>query len=275
MLNFNQPTHLPMTKKNPLPTLIAAGLTALGLFAGMSVLANSPVNAKAAAKTTGATPSAQEISIAKNFALKFEGAAVVSVHKTKFNDLYEVTLEGNQLVYTDANTSFTLVGNLLDNQTQRNLTEERLSELNKVPFNTFPTQQAFVAVKGNGSRKMVLFEDPNCGYCKRFRETIEGFTDLTIYTYVVDILGDDSTAKAKALMCAKDPAKAWDDWMLHGIKPANVAKCDTSALQKNKALAIKLGITGTPTVFLEDGSRLPGAVSKEALEVALAKQVAK
>ena len=111
-----------------------------------------------------------------------------------------------------------------------------------------------------------MFEDPNCGYCKLFRKTLEQMDNLTIHTFAIDILGADSTVKAKQLLCAADPAHAWDEWMLHKTLPDNQGDCDTSNLEKNKALAQQLGVTGTPTIIFENGKRIPGAASKEAIE---------
>lgn len=264
--NFNI-TEKTMAQKIGL-TLVGLAVAALGLTIGLKVTAKTQ---PAEAKKIETPMTAQESNIAKTFALKFEGAKVQSIRKTQFNDLYEVILEGNEIVYTNAATDYIMAGSLINSEDQRNLTQERKDELNKVDFKTLPLKQAFSLVKGTGKRQIVLFEDPNCGYCKHFRKTLESVDNLTIYTFVVDILGDDSTAKAKVLLCAPNPAKAFDDWMIHGKKPENVSACDTSVLEKNKALAIKLGITGTPTVFLEDGSRLPGAVDLQTLEAALLK----
>lgn len=258
--NFNKTT----TKNNMLSSFIGLSLAAIGLTIGLSVTAQTN-------KTKTPTMGAQEAKIAKNFELKFEEAKVTNVRKTSFADLYEITLAENEIVYTNAATEFTMIGNLINNTDQRNLTQERIDELNIVDFKTFPLTQSITMIKGNGQRKIVLFEDPNCGYCKVFRKTLKEFDNITVHTFIIDILGADSTDKAQKLLCSKDPAKALDDWMLNGNINKNTTPCDANILQKNKELALKIGITGTPTIFLEDGSRLPGAVSAEALEKALQK----
>lgn len=250
--------------------LSITGLTiaALGLTVGLHVSAKTQTPDT---KKIVAPMNAAESKIAQTFELKFDGAKVVAVHKTPFNDVYEIILDQNEIVYTNAATEYIMAGSLISGTDKRNLTQERLDEINTIDFKTLPLEQTFKLVKGNGARKIVLFEDPDCIYCKKFRKTLEGMDNLTVYTFVIDILGKDSTAKAKQLLCAPTPATAWDNWMLHGQMPANIAPCDTSVLEKNKALAIKLGITGTPTIFLENGTRLPGAVDAADLEAALAK----
>lgn len=254
-------------------TTIGLAIAALGLSIGINVTAKTEATLMQTPKAEpkAVTMTAQESEIAKTFALKFEQAKVQSVRKMPFNDVYEVVLKGNEIVYTNAATEFIMVGNLVRSEDQRNLTQEKQNELNTINFNDLPLAQAFYLTKGNGKRKIVLFEDPDCGYCKIFRKTLEDMDNITLYTFVIDILGKNSTAKAKALLCTADPAKAFEDWMLHGKKPANISNCDTSVLEKNKELALKLGITGTPTIFFEDGSRLTGAVERDALEAALIK----
>jgi thiol:disulfide interchange protein DsbC len=249
-------------------TLIGLAVAALGLSIGLSVAAKTQAPPTANQKVQ-APMSAEESNIAKTFALKFDGTKVKSVSKTPFRDLYEVVLENNEIVYTNAATQFIMAGSLINAEDRRNLTQARQDELNRIDFKTLPLSQSFKLVKGTGQRHIALFEDPNCGYCKQFRMTLEKTNNITLHTFVVDILGPDSTDKAQTLLCATDTAKAWDEWMLYSKMPENTNNCDTSVLQKNKALAIKLGVTGTPTVFLEDGNRLPGAVDLATLEAAL------
>lgn len=264
MLNFTSLKQLANIKKNTVSSLIIFGLAAMGLTIGLSVTAQTN-------KTRTTEMSTQENNIAKSFELKFEDTNVTSVKKTPFTDLYEITLNKNEIVYTNAATEFTMIGNLIHNTDQRNLTQERIDELNVVDFKTFPLSQSITTVKGSGKRKIVLFEDPNCGYCKVFRKTLKDFDNITVHTFIIDILGADSTEKAQKLLCSQNPSKALDDWMLNGTISNNKTQCDTSTLQKNKALALKIGITGTPTIFLEDGTRLPGAVDAASLEKVLQK----
>jgi thiol:disulfide interchange protein DsbC len=126
-------------------------------------------------------------------------------------------------------------------------------------------------VKGNGKRVIAVFEDPNCGYCKRLRQTtLKDMDNVTIYTFLYNILSPDSFEKSKNVWCSPDRAKAWDDWMING-KPAAAApaNCETPN-EKVVALGQKLHITGTPAIFFSDGTRIPGAVDQKTLEAKLA-----
>ena len=218
----------------------------------------------------GTSAWAQEAAIRKNLSERLPTLPKIEeVSKTPMNGLFEVRVNGNDLFYTDADGSFLIQGSLIDTKAKKNLTEERTEKLNAVSFDALPLKDAFTIVRGNGKRKMAVFEDPNCGYCKRFERDLQKVTDVTIHLFLLPILGADSTEKSKAVWCSKDRAKAWNDLMLQG-KNAPAGSCDTSALARNVEFGKTHRITGTPTVIFADGTRVPGAISAQQVEKYLA-----
>lgn len=195
--------------------------------------------------------------------------AVESVARTPYGGLYEVVLKNGQLVYTDEKASFIVDGSIIDTKTRRDVTQLRMNELSAIDFASLPLNQAIKQVKGKGTRVVATFEDPNCGYCKRLGKELAGMDDVTIYTFLYPILSPDSTSKSNNIWCAKDRAKAWNGWILDGKVPADV-DCDVNAVVKNVELGQKLRISGTPTIFLADGTRIGGYVPVAELEKALA-----
>ena len=174
---------------------------------------------------------------------------------------------GNDVMYVDEGGQYLIQGDVIDLKERVNLTEARTAELQKVPFEELPVSDGFVIKRGNGKRQLVIFEDPNCGYCKRLERDMASMSDVTITVMLLPVLGDDSVTKSQAIWCAKDRAQAWEDWMLNGTKPAAAkAGCNTAALDRNLAFARKNRITGTPTIFFVDGSRVPGAVPVAEIE---------
>lgn len=201
-----------------------------------------------------------------------DGAAIESVVKTPYGGLYEVKI-GNELVYTDAEAKFVFIGRVVDAETSKDFTQARLDEINRIKFSDLPLESAVKTVKGNGKRVIAVFEDPNCGYCKRFRKTLNETKDITVYTFMYNILSDDSRVKSKNVWCSADRSKAWDDWMVGAKVPATAAEsCAVTPNEKVLELGRKLKITGTPTIFFADGSRVPGAIDAKALEAKLAAQ---
>lgn len=194
-----------------------------------------------------------------------EGAKIDSITKTPYAGLYELRV-GGDIVYTDAKGEYLFLGRVLDTKTMQDHTKARVDEINKIKFSDLPFDSALKMVKGNGKRVIAVFEDPNCGYCKRFRQTLNDMDNLTVYTFMYNILSEDSVIKSRNIWCSADRAKAWDEWMLKG-RAAKAAPADcTSPSDKILALGQKMKITGTPTVFFTDGTRIPGAVDGKMLE---------
>lgn len=186
-------------------------------------------------------------------------ATVDSVRKTPYGGLYEAVI-GGEIFYTDEKASFLVIGHLIDLTTKTNVTERRLREVNRIAFKDLPFDRAIKIVRGDGSRKIAIFEDPNCGYCKRFERDLQGVSDITVYVFLYPILSPDSIEKAKAIWCAKDPGKSWIDTMTKEAVPSGDKSCPTP-LDQNIAYGRDKRITGTPTIIFEDGERIPGAIS--------------
>ena len=217
---------------------------------------------------------AQEAVIRKNLAERLPALSKIDeVSKTPMNGLYEIRVDSD-IFYTDAEGNFLIQGNLIDTKGKRNLTEERVTKLSAIDFDDLPLKDAFTQVRGNGKRKLAVFEDPNCGYCKRFERDLQKVNDVTIHTFLIPILSADSAEKSKNIWCAKDKNKAWLDWMVRDQNPAK-ASCDTTALERNLAFSKKYMITGTPTVFFANGTRVPGAISAPEIEKQLASAAGK
>ena len=184
--------------------------------------------------------------------------------------LYEVRI-GTEIMYSDEQGNYLIQGNLIDTKSRTDLTEARINKLSAIDFSSLPLKDAVVIKQGNGTRRMAVFGDPNCGYCKRFERDLAKLQDVTIYTFLYPILGPDSNAKSKDIWCAQDSAKAWRAWMVEGVTPPkSIGQCDTAALERNVAFGKKHRVQGTPAAVFEDGTRVPGAVSLEQLEKALA-----
>ncbi len=213
---------------------------------------------------------ADESSVRKGFEARFPTMKIDSVTRMPFAGLYEVVFDG-QVVYTDEKLTYLMSGNLFDLRTaqERNLTRERRDQIASGSL-VKAQPNAIKRVKGSGKRIVYTFEDPNCGYCKQLQKELNKMTDITIYTFLLPILSPDSAEKSKAIWCAKDRAKAWDDMMIKSVSPANAAKNCTTPLEENQALAQRFGVRGTPAVYLANGQQVGGFLPAEKLEQALA-----
>ncbi|MBC3878054.1 DsbC family protein [Undibacterium sp. FT79W] len=213
---------------------------------------------------------AQESAVKKLIEPKLgQGVKVDSVIKTPYSGLFEVRV-GSDILYTDEKAQYLFVGNVLDAKSGTNYTKARTDELSKIKFSDLPLESALKMVKGDGKRVIAVFEDPNCGYCKRFRKTLAGMDNITVYTFLYNILSEDSTVKSKNVWCSADRNKAWDEWMLNGKAPSAAPSNCATPNEKILALGQKLRVNGTPAIFFADGSRVPGAMDAKGLEEKLA-----
>lgn len=204
------------------------------------------------ATLTAAAADGSETDIRRKVQTLFPEAAIESIAKTSFSGIYEVVV-GGRILYTDEKADFIFIGSLLDTRgpVEKDLTRERNAQLASQTLRK-STDLAIKRVRGNGKRVIYTFEDPNCGYCKELQKELAKVNDITIYTFLWPILSPDSVDKSKAVWCAKDRGKAWDDLMSRGVAPQNDGKCETP-IDKNMQLARRFGIRGTPAIFLVDG----------------------
>lgn len=227
--------------------------------------------AKAQKAGTGEAEKAAENTVRKSIAvfLEIPETVVESVKRIPQGDLYEIVLNNGELFYADKSASFFILGNIIDAKTRKNLTAARLDELSRIDFKSLPLVQAVKRVNGNGRRIIVTFEDPNCGYCKYLGKELQKVKDVTLYTFLYPILSEESMTRSRHIWCAEDKASAWVNWIVDAKAP-KARNCDSSAVDRNVELGKKLRITGTPTLFFVDGSRIGGYRASADLEQILA-----
>ncbi len=195
-------------------------------------------------------------------------ANVRNITPSPIPGLFEVQIN-NEILYTDSAAKYLIQGEMIDLATGTNLTSKRQEDVNRIKWSELPQANAIKIVRGNGSRQIAVFSDPNCGYCKRLEKALQQLDNVTIYNYLIPILSADSALKSKQIWCAADQQKAWNDWMLSNITPSGKSDC-ANPIDKNMAIAKTYGINGTPTIFFTDGSRFPGAVQLSDIEKKLA-----
>jgi len=209
--------------------------------------------------------------VKKTFHERFSDREILDVRATPLKGIYEVDVQGNQVVYVDSKVNYIFVGDLIDIGTGKSLTEQRQSELSQVAWNTLPLQHAIKEVRGNGARQLAVFTDPDCPFCKKLeRESLEGVNNVTIYTFLYPLsqLHPDAMHKAKQIWCAPDRLATWIGFMHDGKALTGPDTCATP-LDDIQALGQKLGINGTPALVFANGRMISGAIPKEQLESAL------
>jgi len=135
---------------------------------------------------------AQEAAIRKALAERIPKLPKIDeIRPSPIPGLFEVRFGGTEIIYSDAAGEHIIQGSLIETKTMNNLTEERQDKLSAVEFGSLPFKDAIVIKQGNGTRKLAVFVDPNCGYCKRFERDVAALKDLTVYAFLMPILGPD------------------------------------------------------------------------------------
>lgn len=197
-------------------------------------------------------------------------AKIEEIRPSPVPGVYEVRINADEIYYVDGTGRYLFQGSLLDTKARANLTRERVEALHPLTIEKAPLQDAIAVKHGAGSRKLVLFADPNCSHCKKLEAELQAVDDVTVYTFLIPILGPDSSQKARNIWCSADRAQTWSNWMLKSAEPPKVECADTSALTRNVNLATRYKVSGTPTLFFEDGSRIVGPANAAALESRMA-----
>ena len=210
--------------------------------------------------------SADEALIRKTIAERLpDFPKIDEVSTTPIAGIWELRV-GTDIYYTDDAGNHLFAGQVIDTRTRANLTEDRIAKLTAIDFSQLALKDAIVWKQGSGARKLVVFADPNCGFCRKFERDLQAVKDVTVYTFLYPILGGDSPEKARAIWCAKDATKVWRDWMLEGKEIPASPSCDISAIQRNVAFGRNHRINGTPGLVFEDGSHKAGAMNASQIE---------
>ncbi|MDP1863160.1 MAG: DsbC family protein [Thiobacillus sp.] len=222
--------------------------------------------ALAATMMLASSAQANETVIRKALLQQFPTAQISSVKKTPYSGLFEVYLDG-QLLYSDAKAQYIFTGDVIDLKNRSNLTQARLNQLQAVSWDTLPLKNALKVVKGTGARKLVVFSDVDCPYCRKFEEELTKVDNITVYTFLYPIEGlhPKAVQTSKQIWCAPDRNKAWDEYITSGKVPSNDGKC-ANPVDETIALGQKLKVSGTPTIIFANGQRVPGMVPAAQLE---------
>lgn len=208
---------------------------------------------------------ADEAALRKAIQPHFADSKIESLKKTPYLGLYEVVV-GDEVFYTDAKADYFFFGHVIDTKTRTSMTNERIQEIKaarRVPLDSLPLQSAIKVVKGDGKRRVAIFTDPNCPYCKQLEKELLNVTNVTIYTLLYPVL-KGSMELSKKIWCSDNKIKAWDDFMLKGVAPTS-KDCETpldvlvKSGQENK-------VSGTPTLIFADGSVVGGMIPATAIE---------
>lgn len=198
---------------------------------------------------------------------RFPTVRINSVQPSPVPGLYQV-IAGDQVVYTDASGDHMIVGRMMDTKTRQDMSAQALDSFYTIDFKSLPFGEAIKIVKGNGEHKMALFADPDCPYCRQLEQSMQSVTNVTVYLFLFPLeqVHPHAMADATAIWCSPDRASAWTNWMVNRTPIPAGGSCANSPIARISALADSLHVHSTPTIFLENGKRIDGAIPASQLQ---------
>lgn len=198
-----------------------------------------------------------------NLAKQQPKLTIEKIQTTEMKGIYSGLMDG-QVVYVDEDAQHILVGSMFRLSDQKNLTKDLVLNQNSVDWKKLPLQDAVKTVRGNGTRQIAIFSDPNCPYCKKLETEVNKLNNVTIYTFIYPIK-TESVAVSKQIFCEANPAFAWANLIEKGIKP-NAKKSCANPIERNLRLGQSLGLTGTPAIIFSNGFKVMGAYPATEIE---------
>ena len=158
-------------------------------------------------------------------------------------------------------------GVFYDMKNQIDLTAPMKKLAQMVDVTKLPVENAITREVGKAENSLFVFTDPRCPFCKKLEAELVKLDNVRIHTFLTPLtsLHPDAKEVSARILCSKNKAQAFEDFMLKGKEITEPAECQTT-LDANERLMSELGIKGTPTIFFENGERATGALSAEAIQ---------
>lgn len=205
------------------------------------------------------------------------------VAPTPVPGLYEVWMGENVAYVRDGHVRYMVFGHLFDVRRMRDVTASRRgggmarqaspkadagASSAVVDMLDIPVADAITLVRGTGARRLLVFTDPACAYCRQLDATLRRLRDVTVLHYLLPYQGRQLP---EAIWCAPDRDAAYARAMADSVMPAApTSPCETP-LERNLALAARLAVQATPTLVFADGRRVAGVLGSDDIEAGLAR----
>ena len=244
----------------------------------MTKLTRLGLSALACVATLVAHASTAEDTLLATLKRTYPGTVFDTVTATPIPHVFEVWMGDNVGFVADTHSDYMIFGRLVDLRAMRDLTAPKLQQRTKaanpaaqtaaaIDVRQLPLADAIVSTQGKGERVLYLFTDPHCSYCRQLEPELVNIPNLRIYNFMVPF--QDQVLPLR-IWCAADRIAAWRSAVSGTLDGQGASAQCAHPLDRNLALASKLGVQGTPTLFFADGARETGFISASEIEAHLA-----
>ena len=222
--------------------LSACGASLLGLF-----FASTQIQAASDGK------SQVEDVIAKSIIAQYPSTKIDSIQESPMEGIYEIVM-GKNIAYTNSEGRYFLFGHLFDMQTQTDITADNKKSYAKIEWDSLNLENALVFKNGNGSKKLAMVTDIDCGYCRMLEQELSKLDDVTIYKFLTPIQG--GYTQSVSIWCAADRNSAYLGRILEG-RPVPEKTCK-NPVDDNLQWFESRQLAGTPVLIKPDGEMFQG-----------------
>ena len=188
------------------------------------------------------------------------GMVVQTLEPLENTDLYEALVDG-EIVYFSKDGRYVFQGDIIDIESRQNITENKRRGLKKEQIDSFNEADMIIFEPEKTKHTLTVFTDIDCGYCRKLHQQMSEYNALGIKVRYMAFprsgLDSESFDKAVSVWCADDRKQAMTD--SKSGSSIKVNSCD-NPIKDHFAAGRRLGVTGTPALFLESGELLPGYI---------------
>ena len=231
------------------------GVTLLSVVASAGGVGSNPVGNAAPAAQSAPSKTDPRADIVK----KIDGLKLEDVRMTPVNGVFEIT-RGSEISYASSDGRYVILGDMIDIDSDANLSETRRRAISSRILDGIPDSEMVVFSPKDPKYTITVFTDIDCGYCRRLHSQIAEYNRLGIRVrylfYPRTGPNTESWHKAEAVWCAPNRADALTRAKNgEDIKSPN---CPADIIARDYELGHKVGVEGTPAIFLSSGEMLPG-----------------
>ncbi len=179
--------------------------------------------------------------------------------------------QGSIVAYVSANGRYLMQGELIDLDSQVNLTEQSRNGARRELLQTLGDDEAIVFSPAQVKHTVTVFTDIDCGYCRKLHNQIDEYLDEGIEVryllYPRNGPASKSWSTSEDVWCAKDRNEALT--AAKQDRGFETSKCDASIVGSHYVLGRDVGLSGTPAIVLEDGTLIGGYVPPAQLSMRL------